>query len=126
VELAPGTVPDAGFEVFAGEPEPAPGVCGVVCGVAVPAGGVAVEPGGVAVEAGGVAVPGGGVAVPGVELCPVEPLLPAAEPAEPALCATTHAEQQTSTNNIANFLGEFIEFFPSVWIVNRIFASSDS
>jgi len=108
-------VPGVGFVglvVFAGEPEPAPGVCGVVCGVAVPACGVAVPGGGVAVLPGGVAVPGGGVAAPGVELCPAEPLLPAAEPAEPALCATTHAEQQRSTNIIANFPGEFIEFVP--------------
>jgi hypothetical protein len=101
VEFDPGIVPGVGFEglvVFAGDPDPAPGVDGVVCGVAVPAGGVAVL-------AGGVAVPGGGVAVPGVAVRPAAPGLPVAEP---ALWATTQAEQQRRTNSIANFLGESI------------------
>jgi hypothetical protein len=82
--------------VVPGEPEPAPGVEGVVCGV---------------VAVGGGAAPVGGAADPGVELCPVplpaDPLLPA-DPAEPALCATTQAEHPRRTNTMANFFADFI------------------
>jgi len=68
-----------GFGVVPGEAEPGVlGLCGAVCGVAVPAGGVAVPAGGVAGLAGGVAVPAGGVAgEPGVEVWPAVPEPPA-------------------------------------------------
>jgi len=60
--------------------------------------------------------PGGGVVDPGVELCPVEPLLLPdplpAEPAEPALCATTQAEQLRRIKSIANLRREFICLSP--------------
>jgi hypothetical protein len=92
--VEPGVV-EPGFVVLPGEPDPAPGLCGVVCGVVPP------------VE---------GVVEPGVELCPValppDPALPAdpAEPAEPALWATAQAEQPANNISIANFLRLFISF----------------
>lgn len=68
------------------------GVCGVVCGVAVPAGGVAVPAGGVAGE-------------PGVELCPAEaePLGGTAPP-EGVLCATAQLAQHNTTDSNVSFL----------------------
>lgn len=91
VEFDPGTVPGLefglwgfGLEVLLGEPDPAPGGCGVVCGVDVPA---VAEP----------RAPGFGL-----ELCPAE-AFPVAEPLDPALCAITQAEQQRRTDNVRNF-----------------------
>ncbi len=100
---------EPGF-MFPGEPLPAPGVCGVLCGFVPP---VERFP----------AVPAPGVepcpAEPcPVEPCPVEPCAPPAEPAEPLppappappppACATAHAEQARSTMVNADFLRDVI------------------
>ncbi len=71
-----------GFVVLPGDPDPAPGVCGVVCGVVPP------------VE---------GLVEPGVELCPVALPPEPADPEEPALWATAQAEHPANSISIANF-----------------------
>jgi hypothetical protein len=99
VEFEPGTVPGVelgfwGFEVLLAEPEPAPGGCGVVCGVDAPGAG---EP----------CAPEFGLALCPVELCPAG-ALPVAEPLEPVLCATTHVAQHRRTSSVRNFCVQFI------------------